>query len=144
MKRIFFLIISSFVCFSTTLAVDYKPYQPAQQAQIKGYNGNALNATAPTYQFNGTSSMMQGSYTVPVAAIDPETMNMLEDPSNSSSGPRRIGHRPEDEDPSVIPDDPTPADDMPVGNTPWLWMALMALVYIAMRVYRTRNSGAQD
>lgn len=140
MKRLFFLLISFFGCLCTTLAVDYKPYQPAQQAQIKGYNANTLNATAPTYEFNGTSSMMQGSYTVPVAVMDPETMNMLEDPSNSSSNPRRIGHRPGGDDPI----DPTPAPDMPVGNTPWLLMALMALLYVAIRSYRTRNSGAQD
>ena len=141
MKRFFFLTMSLFVCLSISLAVDYKPYQPAQQAQIKGYNDNALNATAPTYEFNGTSSMVQGSYTVPVAVLDPETMTLLEDPTNSSSNPRRIGHRP---DPGVDPIDPTPTPDMSVGNTPWLWMALMALAYIAMRTYRTRNSGVQD
>lgn len=139
MKRFFFLTMSLFVCLSIALAVDYKPYQPAQQAQIKGYNGNALNATAPTYEFNGTSSMVQGTYTVPVAVLDPETMTLMEDPSDQS-GPRRIGHRPGGDDPI----DPTPTPDMPVGNTPWLWMALMALAYIAMRTYRTRNSGVQD
>lgn len=144
MKRLLLIIVAICGCLAL-FAVEYKPYQPAQQAQIKGYNANTLNATAPTYQFNGTSSMMQGSYTVPVAVMDVEVMDMLEDPSSSSkSGPRRIGTRPEDYDPDIRPDDPTPADDMPVGNTPWLFMALMALGYIALRAFRTRNSGVQD
>lgn len=139
MKRLLFIMVAFCGCLAL-FAVEYKPYQPAQQAQIRGYNADALNAEAPTYQFNGTSSMMQGSYTVPVAVMDPEVMNMLEDPSSSSnSGPRRIsrpGHDP------GTPDTPHP--DVPVGNTPWLFMALMALGYIALRAFRTRNSGVQD
>lgn len=141
MKRLLFIMVAFCGCLAL-FAVEYKPYQPAQQAQIKGYNGNALNATAPTYQFNGTSSMMQGSYTVPVAVMDPETMNMLEDPE-SSSGPRRIGHRPGGDDP-ITPSEPDPQPDMPIGDTPWLIMILLALGYMATRVYRSRNSGIQE
>ena len=141
MKRFFFIVAAMLGCLATVSAVDFQTIQPTE-AVMQGYNPQALNAEAPDFQFNGTSSMKVGSYTVPVAALDRDGATLAEyDPS---SGVRRIGHRPDDSDPTVNPTDPDPAPDMPVGNTPWLLMALMALGYIATRIYRTRNSGAQE
>ena len=59
------------------------------------------------------------------------TVNPLDDngcayaPGQSTSGPRRVGPGPG----GGLPSDPF----MPIGDTPWLIMALLALFYIALR-----------
>ena len=88
--------------------------------------------------FDASGMQIDHSYTVPVAASAVTGGVTTYDIPENHSGPRRIRRPGED------PVDPTPAPDMPIGNTPWLLMLLMALGYTATRIYRTKNSGAQD
>ena len=135
MKRLLFIVAAMFGCLVTLSAVEFQTYRPAQ-VQMSGYNPSALEVEDPEYQFTGTSVMHTGSYTVPVSALQTNTVFADEDAS-SLSGPRRIGHRPTDN-----PGDPP--SNVPVGSTPWLLMALLALTYAARKTYRYYRSGAQE
>ena len=132
MKRLWFMITAFCLLPLSVSAVDYQPYRPSQ-AQMQGYDANALNAQAPDYQFGSTSAMTQGDYTVSFAASDVAGgVTTVGEPSVVTSGPHRIGGRPdyEEEDPEMFP----------VGDTPWLWMLGMVALYAALRLRRTKNA----
>lgn len=149
----------------TAEAVDYPTYKPSTPQYSTPVYSTAEAAQGNTQgaSFNSTSSyskqldehaaqrtlnpydvsgvQVRRSYTVPVAAAEvKDGVTTLDVPN---SGPHRIGHRPGDigvEDPS----EPDPQPDMPLGDTPWLWMVLMVLGYAGFRIYRFRNSGIQE
>ena len=137
MKRLLFIVAAMFGCLVTLSAVEFQTYRPAQ-VQMSGYNPSALEVEDPEYQFTGTSVLHTGSYTVPVSALQTNAVFADEDAS-SLSGPRRIGgdHRPGY-------DPVEPPSNVPVGSTPWLLMALLALAYAARKTYRFYRSGTQD
>ena len=80
--------------------------------------------------FDASGMQIDHSYTVPVAASEITGGVTTYDAQESNLGRRRI-RRP-DEDPV----DPTPAPDMPIGDTPWFFMFLLVLAYSASRAFR--------
>lgn len=131
MKRLLFIVAAMFGCLVTLSAVEFQTYRPAQ-VQMSGYNPSALEVEDPEYQFTGTSVMHTGSYTVPVSALQTNSVFADEDASSLSS-PRRISQRPTDNrtDPSEPP--------QPIGDTPWLLMALMLIGYISVKIWKKRT-----
>lgn len=135
MKRLLFIVVAIVGCLASLFAVDYQPYRPSQ-AQMQGYDANALNVQAPDYRFTGTSSMQTGSYTVPVAVLSADGASVTEETSVVKPGVRKIGVRPSDDE-RTDPESPEPPS--PIGDAPWLLMALMALAYAALRVRKIRK-----
>jgi len=129
-KRLLFIVAAMFGCLVTLSAVEFQTYRPAQ-VQMSGYNPSTLEVEDPDFQFNGTSVLHTGSYTVPVSALQTNTVFADEDAS-SLSGPRRIG-KPSDER-----DEPD-APPQPIGDTPWLLMTLMLIGYISVKIWKKRT-----
>lgn len=147
----------------TAEAVDYPTYKPSTPQYSTPVYSTAEAAQGNTQgaSFNSTSSyskqldehaaqrtlnpydvsgvQVNRSYSVPVAAQAIEGGVTTLDVANP--GPHRIGHRPGG---GADPVEPDPSPDMPIGDTPWLIMMLLALGYIVTRVYRSRNSGIQE
>ena len=132
MKRLLFILVAIVGCLASLSAVDYQPYRPSQ-AQMQGYDANALNVQAPDYHFTGTSSMQTGSYIVPVAALSVDGASTTDETSVATPGMRKANHRPTDDE-RTDPDSP-----QPIGDAPWLLMAMLALAYAAMRVRKIRK-----
>jgi len=130
-KRLLFILVAIVGCLASLSAVEYQSYRPLQ-AQMQGYDANALNVQAPDYHFTGTSSMQTGSYTVPVAALSVDGASTTDETSVATPGMRKANHRPTDE--RTDPDSP-----QPIGDAPWLLMAMLALAYAAMRVRKIRK-----
>lgn len=164
MNRVLSILILLCAFVATTMAVDYQTYKPqSQQYQGAVYStaeaaqGNVQNTqNTQNATFSSTSAYSKQleenasrpvnpminvqtdrAYTIPVAATGITGGVTTED----GKVIHRIGHRP---DPSVDPEEPPANDEMPIGDTPWLWMVLLALGYTAFRVYRFRNSGVQE
>ena len=158
MNRVLSILILLCAFVATTMAVDYQTYKPqSQQYQGAVYStaeaaqGNVQNTQNATFSSTSAYSKQleenasrpvnpmvnvqtERVYTIPVAATGITGGVTTED--------GRVIHRisrPEDD-----PTDPDPAPDMPIGDTPWLWMALLALGYAAFRVYHVRNSDAKE
>lgn len=130
MKR-YLLVIVALGCLMLAHAVDYQSYRP-NPAQMQGYDANAINAQAPDYQFESTSSMTKGGYTVSFAASSVEGGITTDgDTDGPKSGPRNV-HRPPSDD-----DDPR-TDPSPIGDTPWVLMALLAAVFVTVRLRKTK------
>ena len=101
-------------------------YQPVYQSASTATTSSI--ATAPTYRFRTTSAYISAS-----GASEPYR------PMFSPGGPRRSSFDDdpgEEDDPSGVVPDPKP--DVPVGDTPWLWMLILAVAYIAIRRVRKR------
>lgn len=129
MKR-YLLVIVALGCLMLAHAVDYQSYRPSQ-AQMQGYDANAINAQAPDYQFESTSSMTKGGYTVSFAASDVRGgVTTLGEADGPKSGSRRV-HRPGDDE-RTDPDSPEPPS--PIGDTPWWFMVLLAAAFVIVRV----------
>ena len=96
-------------------------YQPVYQSTAT----TSYVSAAPTYQFHSTSVLIPTRDQSASAAWMP-----------GNSRPRRVGDGWSDEDDpiGVLPD----KVDMPVGDTPWLLMLLLAAGYIAFRSIRQR------
>lgn len=138
----------------TATAVDYptyKPTTPQYTTPVYSVAEGSLNDQQPS--FNSTSSyskqldesatrrsainpfdasgmQIDHSYTVPLAASAVTGGVTTYDIPENNSGPRRITR------PGQDPVDPTPAPDMPIGDTPWFFMFLLVLVYSASRAFR--------
>ena len=136
MKRLLFIVVAIVGCLASLSAVDYQPYRPSQ-AQMQGYDANALNVQAPDYRFTGTSSMQTGSYTVPVAVLSADGASVVEETSVVKPTIRKIrdGNRPGYDEADPEAEEPP----SPIGDAPWLLMALMALAYAALRVRKIRK-----
>lgn len=161
MNRVLSILILLCAFVATTMAVDYQTYKPqSQQYQGAVYStaeaaqGNVQNTqNTQNATFSSTSAYSKQLeenasrpvnpmvnvqtdrvYTIPVAATSITGGVTTED--------GKVIHR--IQRPGDDPVDPDPAPDMPIGDTPWLWMALLALGYAAFRVYRVRNSDAKE
>ena len=99
-------------------------YDQNAQSQNWGYQPvyNNTVASSPSYQFRTTSVYINSSG-------DSESENPLYGPSRSPRGWGRPGGNPIGE-----VDDP-----VPVGDTPWLLMLLLAAGYIGFRYIRQRK-----
>ena len=97
--------------------------------QLEQNTSRPVNTMAPGEQY-------QRSYSVDVAALSVTGGVTIEDQESASrSGVRRIGGRPNQGDLS----DPDPANDMPVGDTPWLFMALLLAAFAVYRVRKVQT-----
>ena len=143
MKRLMFILVTLCLMAQYSWAVEFNPYQPTETA-IQGYNPDALNAQAPSFQFNGTS-MQTGSYTIPVAVLNYDDATHAYVATNPGRNIHRVIIDGDDDDmpgggSGGDPANPTTDTPLPVGDTPWLFFAFMALAYAAMRIYRLRKS----
>jgi hypothetical protein len=82
--------------------------------------------------FDASGMQIDHSYTVPVAAsaVTGGVTTVDLNGENNVQGVRRARHNPGD--PNDILNDP----DMPVGDTPWFFMFLLALAFTAFRSFR--------
>ena len=102
-------------------------YQPVYQSTAT----TSYVSAAPTYQFRSTSSVYLTSSGHPASYV----------PGQQNNGPRRI--RLSDPDPfEYDPDEDNPlgeVDAQPIGDTPWLFMLILAVGYLAFR-YRKKSA----
>lgn len=102
------------------------------QSKAWGYQPvyNSSSVAMPTYRFHSTSVLIPTQDQSESAAWMP-----------GNSRPRRAGEWPgleEDDDPiGVLPDEV----DMPVGDTPWLFLLLLIAGYYLIKRYKTKKIG---
>lgn len=98
--------------------------------QLDQNNSRPVNTMAPGEQY-------QRSYSVDVAALSVTGGVTTEDNENTAnSSVRRVRNRP---DPSISLEDPDPDPDMPIGDTPWLFMALLLAAFAVFRVRKVQT-----
>ena len=97
-------------------------YQPVYQSASTATTSSI--ATAPTYRFRTTSAYISAS-----GASEPYR------PMFSPGGPRRTSPWDWSDDDNAIGE---VSNSAPVGDTPWLWMLILAVAYIAIRRVRKR------
>lgn len=130
-RQVLILLLCGF-CHTAAFAYGYDRndqskawgYQPVYQSTAT----TSYVSAAPTYQFRSTSSVYLTSSGHPASYV----------PGQQNNGPRRI--RLSD------PFDPTDEDEpigavtpQPVGDTPWLFLLLLAAGYLAFR-YRKKTA----
>lgn len=119
------------MCHTAAFAYGYAPiaqsknwgYQPVYQSASTATTSSS--ATAPTYRFRTTSAYISVS-----GASEPYR------PMFSPGGPRRTSPWDWSDDENAMGEVPDPV--VPVGDTPWLLMLLLAAGYIAFRSIRRR------
>ncbi len=127
--------------------IDFPTYQPrhTEREEEREYldmgQKEATTFSSTSIERNGQSTR---EYFVPVSALTVTGGVTTEDGGSEDSdsgrpGVRRIGHNPGG---TADPAEPKPI--VPLGNIPWLLMVMLALGYVAIRTYRTRNSGLQE
>lgn len=94
-------------------------YQPVYQSTAT----TSYVSAAPTYQFRTTSTYIS-------ASGGPEPYNPLSGPS----GPRRGLFNPTGDDPIGTVPDPAP-----IGDTPWIFMLILAAGYVTFRYLHRRK-----
>jgi len=147
-------------CAAAAFAIDYPTYKgPSNQRTTysggvystadQAVYGNqqeqqsqpSFNSTSPytkqidpnTYRSVNTmigEGQYSRQYSVPVSALSVTGGITTEDMEEAKTGVRRVRHRPGGE--GETPTDPTSPPDMPVGDTPWLLMLLLAALYAAL------------
>ena len=121
------LIAMVFLCgLCHTEAFAYGSGQSTQPSKSWGYQPvyNSSSVAMPTYRFHSTSVYIPTQVQSGSAAWMP-----------GNSRPRRLGEWTDEDDPiGVLPD----KVDMPVGDTPWLFLLLLAVGYIALRSRRAK------
>lgn len=123
------LIAMVFLCgLCHTEAFAYGCDQSTQPSKSWGYQPvyNSSSVAMPTYRFHSTSVLIPTQDQSESAAWMP-----------GNSRPRRAGEWPgEDDDPiGVLPDEV----DMPVGDTPWLFLLLLIAGYYLIKRYKTKK-----
>jgi len=102
-------------------------YDRNDQSKAWGYQPvYNTSAQAPKYQFYSTSPYIN--------SIGKSKYNSFE---MSNGRPRRIGSIPDDDEDDEIGVVHPDRDEMPIGDTPWLFMLLMGAGYLAFR-YRKK------
>jgi len=156
------LILALTLAFATNAyAIDYPTYKgPSQKPMMQGgvYStaDQAIYGEQQNSSFQSTSSyskqldqntsrsvnvmapadQYQRTYSVDVAALSVTGgVTTEEQESASRQGVRRISGRPNPGDLS----DPDPASDMPVGDTPWLFMTLLLTAFAVFRIRKAQT-----
>ena len=129
-------LIGIIVCLGLTAALSAVTYQPCKASDFRStssyvVNGNQTLAPQAQMGLAPARTAPTGSLSV-ISASNFESLNseagLMATPA-SSSGPRRgIGRGDGNGGIGVI------TEESPVGDTPWLVMALLALFYIALRL----------
>lgn len=122
-RHVLILLLCGF-CHTAAFAYGY---DRNDQSKAWGYQQvyNSSSVAMPTYRFHSTSVLIPTQDQSESAAWMP-----------GNSRPRRIGEWPGDEDdPTGVVPDPV---DMPVGDTPWLFLLLLIVGYIALRSRRAK------
>ena len=109
-----------------TEAFAYGCDQSTQPSKSWGYQPvyNSSSVAMPTYRFHSTSVLITTQDQSESAAWMP-----------GNSRPRRVGEWTDEDHPVGEVDDEV---DMPVGDTPWLFLLLLAVGYIALRSRRAK------
>lgn len=155
MKKIILIVLLSVAAIGVN-AVSYEVYKPAYKSAYQDRSMQVGVTTAPSYTMQSTSSVnmsstrrtsnepmmntSSGRFSTYVPDVD-NVSGQSYSPASSNhapGGPRRV--KGEDEDDERETDDPgLPSNFVPITDTPWMIMALLALAYIAFIAYRRRK-----
>ena len=154
------LILALTLAFATNAyAIDYPTYKgpnqkPMMQGGVYSTADQAIYGEQQNSSFQSTSSyskqldqntsrpvntmapgeQYQRSYSVDVAALSVTGgVTTAEQEASSQKGVLRISR------PGHESEDPNPAPDMPIGDTPWLFMALLLAAFAVFRVRKAQT-----
>lgn len=120
----------------STGGVEHLHFNPSWYNRTNNNHHGAMRTTTPISEFTSTSAMNASGSGLPSAAVNGVIIANDLISSTKPRGPRRIGGGN-----SGGGDGPENPDDVwatPLGDMPWLWMALLALGYAISQ--RRKNS----
>jgi len=145
----------------TASAVDYPTYKPTTpqytapvysvadgslDERQKSFSSTSpyskqLDESATRHAFNpydASGMQVNRSYSVPVSALS-VTGGITTDEQENANGVRRVRHRPTEDGHDAVPGEPE--SPLPVGDTPWFFMFLLALAFASFRACRAYGLG---
>jgi hypothetical protein len=99
---------------------------PSWYNRTNNNHHGAMRTTNPISEFTSTSAMNASGSGLPSAAVNGVIIANDLISSTKPRGPRRVIDEDDDDDKPENWDDP---NKTPLGDIPWLWMALLALGY---------------